>query len=170
MATILIGFMGCGKTTVGRQLAQGVSSFFVDLDEEICKTIGMSIDQYFTDFGETRFRALETKILQRYINSRGIISTGGGIILRKSNRKLLSAAPQVVFLQASLSCVWQRIQLDQNIIRPLAKSKKALANLFYQRQHLYLEVANLIIQTDQLSPLEVVKEIQRGLYISKMKR
>ena len=85
MAKILLGFMGAGKSTVARGLAQD----FVDMDELLCQRLGMSIKDYFDQQGEAAFRSAEAQLLAELIDTNLVVSTGGGVVVSSENRRLL---------------------------------------------------------------------------------
>ena len=93
---VLIGFMGAGKTTIGRLLAERLQLAHVDFDDLIVESIGMTIQDYFDRYGEAAFREKETEILTHSLTLDQVISTGGGIILKEENRQLLQQFPKVV--------------------------------------------------------------------------
>lgn len=162
---ILIGFMGSGKTTIGKVLEKKTGIKHIDLDEKIVDQIGMSIDQYFDLFGELAFREKETDILKTYLGRNQIISTGGGIILKDENRKLLKDMPLVVYLKTSPEVFISRIKEDTSVIRPLAlsKSPEEILKVFQARISLYEESANMVVETDGERPEEIADEILCGL-------
>ena len=113
----LIGFMGSGKTTVGRILAERLNRKFIDLDDEIEKKTETTISKIFADYGERHFRKLETSSLRKVLSGENlIISCGGGIILKEQNRKLLKSC-LVILLEAKPETIIQRLENDSN--RPL---------------------------------------------------
>ena len=149
MAKILLGFMGAGKSTVARALAQD----FVDMDELLCQRLGMSIKDYFDQHGEAAFRSAEAQLLAELIDTDLVVSTGGGVVVSPENRKLL---------KADFETLYQRIQLDAEQERPLFlnQSKSDLQQIFEQRQAWYEEVATQIVDTRLKSPQEIIEEIQ----------
>ena len=124
MASILlIGFMGAGKTTIGKGLAQCLQKEYVDLDTKIEEHIQLSIAEYFHYYGEKSFRKVESDILRKLSNEDKIIATGGGIVQSAENRRFLKTQPIVLYLEAEADCLVDRIQQDETSIRPLALGK-----------------------------------------------
>lgn len=116
MAKILLGFMGTGKTTVGRIL----DPKFHDMDELIVEEIGMSINDYFSVEGEAAFRRREAEMLERLLeNEVAIISPGGGIVVNPHNRALLEKNPHNIYLRVDFETLYRRIQNDKAMQRPL---------------------------------------------------
>ncbi|MBP2099695.1 shikimate kinase [Enterococcus rivorum] len=162
---ILIGFMGAGKTTVGKLLSKETGLEQVDFDEEIVKEIGMTIQDYFALHGEEAFRERETELLGRYLNHNKIVSTGGGIVLRLENRELLKQMAPVVYLKTKPEVFIPRLKQDQSMVRPLVVSKTAeeIKAIFNSRIPFYEESASLIVETDNRTPEEVVEEILESI-------
>ena len=158
MAKILLGFMGAGKSTVARGLAQD----FVDMDELLCQRLGMSIKDYFDQHGETAFRASEAQLLAELIDTDLVVSTGGGVVVSPENRKLLTQNADNIYLKADFETLYQRIAADKDNQRPLFlnKSKEELAAIFHERQAWYEEVASQVLDVTKLSPEEIIEELR----------
>lgn len=158
---ILIGFMGAGKTTIGHLLAQELNTQQHDFDEILVEKIGMSIDDYFRYFGSESFREMETNVLQQCLQLNGVISTGGGIVLKKENRVFLQNRPNVFYLKTDFEELIHRISSDQQNLRPLAESKTSdeIHETYLPRVTLYEESARFIIETSKKQPKEIVQEI-----------
>ena len=156
---ILIGLMGCGKTTIGKELHRETNLRFTDTDQLIEQQTGMSIPQIFKIHGESHFRDLETGVLrQMQSGSRHsrIISTGGGITIRPENRKLLKELGFVVWLHTDVNTLYQRISRCSN--RPLLQApdpRGVLARLMDERLPFYQETAHLTIDTANLHIHEI---------------
>ena len=137
----LTGFMGCGKTFLGKQIASQLNLPFYDLDSEIEKSTGLFIENIFQKFGEIYFRDLETEILLNWIKP-GIIATGGGIVDNENNRHFLKNQ-KTIWLNPSFDEIFLRIS---NSKRPLVQklSKKELFELWQKRLPFYKECCNLI--------------------------
>lgn len=154
---ILIGFMGTGKTSIGRQVAQSLGFEFVDTDEQIVELVGKPITEIFSEEGEDYFREMETKILRSAASSGNkVISTGGGAVLREENRRFLSEAGYVIWLNASPKAILERV--SRNRERPLLQTADPLGTietLLGQRRQWYLDTADFTIDTDELSPDEI---------------
>lgn len=164
MAVILVGFMGAGKTTVGRQLAAQLGVAHHDLDDLIVEAAGCSIPEIFAKRGDAGFRALEHETLLNALDIDGVLSTGGGAPVQPQNFALLkaSAAP-VVLLEAKPATILQRIGGDAN--RPLVQElgQAGLVALQAQRDPRYHELADLVIATDTLTPTEIALQIRDWL-------
>ena len=158
MAKILLGFMGAGKSTVARGLAQD----FIDMDELLCQRLGMSIKDYFDQHGEAAFRSAEAQLLAELIDTDLVVSTGGGVVVSPENRKLLTQNADNIYLKADFETLYQRIQQDDEQERPLFLnlSKSDLQQIFEQRQTWYEEVATQIVDTRLKTPQEIIEEIQ----------
>jgi len=158
---ILTGFMGTGKSTIGRNLSQTFGYPLIDTDQMIVEQQGRSIPQIFKDDGEPAFRTLETALLRALFKHSGhIISTGGGIIGSAENRRLLHELGYVVWLRASPAEILNRTSRNSN--RPLLNNKDpegTIRRLLKIRNPLYQETAHLCIETDQLSFDEVTTGI-----------
>lgn len=134
---VLIGMPGCGKTTLGKGIAQKTGKQFVDMDNVIVETAGMSIPEIFEKYGESHFRDLETEVAQKLGKEKGqVIATGGGVILRPENMKALSQNGRVVFIQRPLE------SLATNG-RPLSKNLDALKTMYEMRFPLYNKYGEL---------------------------
>ena len=158
MAIVLVGFMGAGKSTVARLLADD----FIDLDVLIESQIQQPIADLFAKSGEAEFRKIETACLEKALAAGKVLATGGGIVERSENRKLLKKAKQVVYLQADFEALQTRILADAVNVRPLAQDGlEALRERFLRRQAWYLEVSDLVVETSQVSAEEVAARIKQ---------
>ena len=136
---VLVGMMGAGKTAVGRALAQDLGVPFLDSDSEIEIAANMSIAEIFERDGEDFFRARETEVIARLLETqRGILSTGGGAFLAARNRELVSQKGVSVWLDADLELLWCRVKGKGT--RPLLRTsrpRETLRELFEARVPLY---------------------------------
>jgi len=163
---ILVGMMGSGKTTVGRALARHLGKAFVDSDEEIQKHTGVTIPHIFDIEGEAGFRQRETAAIRDLVVRDNIVlATGGGVVLADQNRESLQQNGIVVYLKASVHDLWQRTRHDRN--RPLlqtADPHAKLAELFMQRDPLYQQMSDIVIQSGKQSAhalmLHLAEEIE----------
>ncbi len=164
MNILLTGFMGAGKTTVGKKLAKRLGYFFIDTDREIEKEQGCSITEIFKYGGEECFRDLETDILQKLQTKQNlVIATGGGMVLRNENRSLMQSLGTRVFLKVELQELMHRLKKDKK--RPLlqkSKPEEHILEMLQQRKSIY-EEAECIIDTTYLSPHQMVTEIIRKI-------
>lgn len=117
----LVGFMGSGKTTWGKKLANAMGLPFLDLDHEIVKHIGMSIPEYFALHGEDRFRTVEREIMQQQLGKTGVISTGGGTPCYFDNMDWLLEHGTVLYLKHSPKSLWNRLTNSDVNKRPALK-------------------------------------------------
>ena len=164
MNILLTGFMGAGKTTVGKKLAKRLGYFFIDTDREIEKEQGCSIAEIFKYGGEECFRDLETDILQKLQTKQNlVIATGGGMVLRNENRSLMQSLGTRVYLKVELQELMRRLKKDKK--RPLLqklKPEEHILEMLQQRKSIY-EEAECIIDTTDLSPHQMVTEIIRKI-------
>ncbi len=160
---VMIGFMGSGKTTVGQQLAGELGYRFADTDEMLVQEAGKSINDIFAQEGEEVFRDRETALLRRLATgSEGgfVYSTGGGMILREENRRLLQQLGCVVWLQIRPETVLKR--LAGNTDRPLLQGEdraQKVQSLMEKRRSAYEDAAMLNVQVDELTPVQISKII-----------
>uniref|UniRef100_A0A7C3MHV6 Shikimate kinase n=1 Tax=Dictyoglomus thermophilum TaxID=14 RepID=A0A7C3MHV6_DICTH len=163
----LIGFMGSGKTTVGLFLSKELSYPFIDLDCYIEEKEGEKITKIFSDKGEDYFRERESFYLNKVIEDyeKVIISTGGGIILKEENRKLLKEKSFVIYLYSNFDTLINRLQKEEEFEkRPILKRDiKEVKEIYEMRQKYYRETAHLILDTEGKNPNLIVKEIVKGL-------
>jgi len=170
----LVGYRGTGKSTVGRLVAAELGWPFIDLDERIEATAGTSIAGIFAGEGEAGFRDRESAALKEAAGIVGagrvsdglpaVIATGGGIILREENRRLLMATGFVVWLQASAEAIWERVQADAVTAarRPnltMGGGLPEIVELLAVRERYYTEVADARVPTDGRSPEAVAAAI-----------
>ena len=157
----LVGLMGAGKTTIGRQLAKALSVPFYDSDKAIEERTGVDIPTIFEFEGEEGFREREQKMLQELTKMQGIVlATGGGVILREENRNLLIKNGFIVYLQCSVERILERTRRDTQ--RPLLRTenpRERIETLFVQREPLYLACADFKIDTGIMQSKEVVEHI-----------
>ena len=160
---ILIGYMGSGKTTVGKIAAERKNYTFVDTDEMIVEQQHRSISEIFAADGEQAFRDMETALLGQLIVEKRehlVISTGGGMPMRAENRQLLARLGKVVYLKASPVTIYNGIKGDTT--RPLLQCEnplKRIEEMLAERSPLYEDGAMFIVEVDELSQSEAASEI-----------
>jgi shikimate kinase len=163
---ILIGFMGCGKTTIGYKLSYRLRKAVIDTDKEIEKEEKRSISDIFATEGEEYFREQETACLRKLTNTvnNQIISVGGGLPMREINRQLMHQLGQVVYLRASAETIYQRVKNDTT--RPLLQGgnpQQKIKNLLNERQQDYESAADIIVDVDGKDFEQIVGEIAERL-------
>lgn len=163
----LVGFMGAGKTTVGKALSVKLHRPFVDLDTEITNYLDSPVTDIFREKGEPFFRDTETEVLKNVLSENGpsVIATGGGIVLRDSNWELMNSSGKVIYLKADIDKIWHRIKKDTS--RPLLNVNDAFneaKKIFGHRKKLY-EKADFTVSTDHLNVEQTVKKIQNLLFL-----
>ena len=149
----LVGLPGSGKSTIGRQLARRLGLTALDTDHVIEQRLGCSIREYFEREGEASFRDVEQAVIDDVTRSHnGILSTGGGSVLRLSNREHLHSRCQVVYLRSSPEEIFRRLRHDMQ--RPLLQVDDPLTrlrDLYAIRDPLYRETAHFIVETGRPS-------------------
>lgn len=163
---VLIGFMGCGKSTVGIRLSYRLRRVVEDTDRRIEREQGKSISEIFAEQGEAYFRELETDLLRRMKQEPGIriIATGGGLPMRKENRRLLHELGQVIYLQLSPETVYERLKNDTS--RPLLQGEDPLGKiqkLMSERAPVYEETADIVINVDGNDMEKTLQMIEAAL-------
>ncbi|MCG6875978.1 MAG: shikimate kinase [Betaproteobacteria bacterium] len=145
----LVGLMGAGKTTVGRQLARRLGKRFLDSDHEIEERTGVKVATIFEIEGETGFRARESRVIEELAQAEDLVlATGGGVVLDPGNRARLAARGFVIYLHAQPRDLWQRTRQDKS--RPLLQGVDPLARLeqlYAIRDPLYREIADIVVDT-----------------------
>ncbi len=161
----LIGPMGVGKSTIGRQLAKLLQMEFADTDHEIQRRTGVDIPTIFDFEGEEGFRRREKAVVAELTDGAGmVLATGGGVVLDPDNRRCLSGRGVVVFLSCSPEQQYNRTRQNRN--RPLLQTDDPMSKLQYlmeEREPLYREIADLVVSTEKRSAGTVAKEIVKRL-------
>ena len=164
---ILIGFMGSGKSTIGRILSEKYELKHIDTDWYIEKEQNMKISDIFSKKGEEYFRNLETECIKKLIDrykDNIVVSVGGGLPVKDVNRKLLHTLGTVVYLKAEVSTLENRLSGDNK--RPLLKGGDLhgkIISLMEKRQAIYEQTSDLIVKTDGLQCIDVVKIIKEEI-------
>ena len=161
MNIVLTGFMGTGKSTIGKLLAEELKKDFIDTDLFIERRYGKSIPQIFEEEGEERFRELEVNVIKEIAKRKNaVISCGGGVVLNPVNVERLRKKGRIVLLTASLEDIMKRISEDRK--RPLLRKYK-IETLLKLREPIYFSVADFIVNTTDVSVEETVNII-KGWY------
>jgi shikimate kinase len=157
---VLIGFMGCGKTTVGNLLAAQLKRVCFDTDAlALARTNMNSINKIFEEFGEKYWRTLEIEVTNDISTMKNsVISTGGGIVLHEKNIHNLKKYGTLIYLDTSFTTIQNR--LEQDTTRPLFRNMNTAQFLFASRQALYLHYADITLSTENKTPFEICLEIQ----------
>ncbi|MBM4325955.1 MAG: hypothetical protein FJ118_02225 [Deltaproteobacteria bacterium] len=159
----LVGFMGSGKTTVGRLLAQALNRRFVDMDEILEKRFRKPIREVFLKSGEPGFRAKESALLENIAKQEGlVVATGGGAPEREANRKLMRSTGAVVHLHVDFETSQKRLGAGQRAARPLWTEKTAVQSLFESRKSLYAD-CDFSVESDGKKPERVSEAILQRL-------
>lgn len=164
---ILTGYMGAGKSTVGRLLAKQEKLVFRDTDAMIEKEQGRTISEIFAQDGEQAFRDMETELIRRLIEEKmsdTVLSVGGGLPVREENRELLKRLGTVVYLMADKETIVERVQGSDS--RPLLKGEnlsEKVERMLAERDPLYRAAADLLIDTNGKAADRIAKEIAQAV-------
>lgn len=158
---VLIGFMGSGKSAIGRRISSRLGFQFIDTDQLIIERTGIPISEIFVTQGEAAFRDLETTVLGTLTHlDRCVVATGGGVVLREENCVLLHQIGLVIGLTASEEVLYNRV--SRNTKRPLLQTedpRETLRQLLEQRLPIYEAAADITIDTSHLSHEEALEAI-----------
>jgi shikimate kinase len=161
----LVGPMGAGKTTIGRQLARNLKLEFIDSDHEIEQRAGADIPWIFDVEGEEGFREREQRVIAELTLREGILlATGGGVVMRPANRTALGGRGLVIYLHATVAQQLSRTNRDRQ--RPLLQTgdpEQTLRELMKVRDPLYREIADYVVDTEELSARTVAHQISQTL-------
>lgn len=161
----LVGPMGAGKSTIGRALASLLDKAFQDTDHEIEARTGAPVALIFEIEGEAGFRQRESAVLEELTRGQNmVLATGGGAVLAEGNRRRLRERGVVVYLRAPLETLLERTRHDRG--RPLLQTdnrRGVLERLLQQRDPLYREVADIVVETTHRPPLSVAREVAKRL-------
>ena len=167
LSVSLIGLPGSGKSTVGRQLARRLHLPFADSDHVIEQRLGCPIREFFEREGEARFRDVESEVIDELTRGVGVVSTGGGAVLRDANRLYLHQRTQVVYLKSTPEELMRRLRHDTQ--RPLLQVQdplQRLRDLYAVRDPLYRETAHFVIDTGRPSVATLVNMIVMQLELA----
>ncbi len=161
----LVGLMGAGKTTVGKKLARQLGWSFVDTDQEIVARTGASVATIFEIEGEAGFRRREAEVIAELVERTSIVlGTGGGVVLDPSNRARLAAHGWVVYINVAPYKLAERLRHDR--LRPLlqvADPLKRLNTLYEQRNPLYREIADTIVNGNVMNAKVIAQELKQEI-------
>lgn len=162
---ILIGFMGCGKTCVGKALARNLKIGFIDMDEQIVEKAGMPITEIFIKYGEQHFRELETEVLKELLanEEQTVISSGGGMPMQEANQLLLKEST-VVYIEASVDVLMTRLKNDKD--RPIIQGgdlREKIVTLLIARSPIYEQVSDIKVVTSNGPINKIVGQIVEKL-------
>lgn len=161
----LVGLMGAGKSTLGRQVARRLQLPFYDADIELEKRMGVSIPTLFEIEGEQSFRDREEALIGELTDLRNIVlATGGGAISRAGSRGYLKERGTVLYLHASPETLWSRVRHSRN--RPMlhvGDPQARLAALYAERDPLYREIADHVIESDRDGVMRFARTLASGL-------
>ncbi len=166
MKIVLLGFMGSGKSTIGKLLSERLEVPFLDLDEEIVRKTGLSIPEIFSSSGEEKFREIERETLMGLLSKPEslVISTGGGAPAYKDNMELINKNSISIYLKADFEKLWKRISKDSN--RPLVTAGKEKVRELFERRIPFYEKADIVVRTDIFTPDETVERILKFMQFS----
>ena len=157
---VLVGFMGSGKSSVGRILSSLTGFALVDTDALVAREAGQSIPGIFKEQGEEHFRALETKVLKGLVGRIGlIVATGGGIITSGQNRELLPQIGPVVWLDANPEHLYQRVKHSNRPLLQTADPRRTLEELYAERESLYAGTAAIRIDSSALTHRQTAEAV-----------
>lgn len=165
MLVILVGMMGAGKTTVGREYARRHRMRFVDCDHEMEARTGVKVSTIFEIEGEDGFRRRETQLVDELTRESDLVlATGGGVVLNPDNRAMMSERGIVVYLNVPTAVLWERTRHDRN--RPLLQvpnPRERIETLYRERDPLYRSVADIIVDGGRGNPGGMVRVIEKAI-------
>lgn len=163
---VLIGFMGTGKSTVGRLVAEACGLVLVDTDEEIVRRLGRPIPVIFAEQGEEGFRRVEAEVVAEVAGRQGqVIATGGGVVLREGNLETLRRSGLVVALTARTDVLWERVEASDRPLLATNQPRQRFEELWRLRAPLYAR-ADVVLDTTGLTPREVAKTVAGHWYLA----
>lgn len=157
---VMIGFMGSGKTRVGKRLSQDLGIPFVDVDKIIAKNMKMTRKEIYQRFGEPFYRALETRAIKELIETkeRLVVSVGAGLPAQEQNHKYLGQLGTIVYLKGSFAVLWKRIENSNS-----GENQEKMKRLLEQREPFYRRFADIIVVTGVKPFEDLVKEVEEKL-------
>ncbi len=162
-AICFIGFMGAGKTTIGKEVAAKANLEVFDTDHVIESELKMTIKEIFESMGENEFRNVEAMVLRELLQRKAIITTGGGIVERKENRRILREQAFVIYLYSSFDELWGRLENDRD--RPLIvnNNRDNIFERYNSRLSLYKEAADVTIDTTNKQIPEILFQVEQAI-------
>lgn len=157
----LCGFMGCGKSHIGRLLARRLDRRFVDLDSYIEEKEGKPISRIFADEGEPYFREAEARYI-REMPENCIVATGGGAVINPNTAEAAAKTGTIVFLDAGFELCYRRIENDSRRPLVMSNTKEQLSELYQTRRAVYRKRATLVVDANGVDR-DIVFEIEKGL-------
>lgn len=158
---VLVGFMGSGKSTVGRELARLLGWSFLDMDRRLEEEAGLSVAEIFRRQGEGAFRAAETRLARGIADlDRHVVAAGGGAFAAAETRAALQAGALTVWLRCDLATLLARLPPDGS--RPLAANRETMAGLFAERESSY-RVADWTVEASEAAPEELARRIHQAV-------
>ncbi|MGN0374901.1 MAG: shikimate kinase [Butyrivibrio sp.] len=163
---ILIGFMGCGKSTIGKYISDNRNYELIDTDSYIEEQQNRTIKEIFDTEGEEYFRNLETECIEKLIameSDRLVVAVGGGLPMKEINRRLLHNLGTIIYLKAKVDTLEERLKGD--VTRPLLRGdlRRRIEDLFALRENVYEELADITVETDGCSYDEILQSIKEEL-------
>ena len=158
---VIIGFMGCGKTRVGKRLSQELGIPFVDVDKAITKKMKLTVKEIFQRFGEPFYRALETIEIKSLLEDeeRKVVSLGAGLPLQEQNQKLIPELGIVVYIKGSEATLLKRLEGTNNPLLEGENPEEKVKKLLKQRDPVYQKFANITVETGIMPFEDFVKQI-----------
>ncbi len=162
MTIFLCGFMGCGKTTVGKLAAKKLGCGFCDSDDIIVETQGMSIPEIFEEKGEPYFRSAEADVIRSLCGKKTVVACGGGAMLNPDSAKTAAESGAVIFLDVNFETCYARIRGDRNRPIAAASTKEELRQRFDARHEIYMKHSTIRIDANG-SPMETAELITNAV-------
>ncbi|MBQ8306839.1 MAG: shikimate kinase [Blautia sp.] len=162
---VIIGFMGSGKTRVGKRLAQDLELPFVEVDKSISKKMGMNINDIFQKFGEPYYRALETLTIKELAGSkeRMVVSLGAGLPMQEQNQQLIPALGTVVYIKGSVDTLLKRLEDTNNPMTEEENYQDKIRRMLKQRDPVYQKFADITVRTGTKPFEDLVAEIEEQI-------
>lgn len=161
---VLVGFMGSGKSSVGRILSSLTGFALVDTDTIVAQKAGKSIPDIFREDGEMHFRALETKTLRDLIGRIGlVVATGGGVVVNEENTAILAQIGPVAWLDAGTSHLYQRVKHSKRPLLQTEDPRRTVEELYRAREPKYRAVSSVRIDSSNLTHRQTAEAVLRAL-------